>query len=448
MARMLSPTRSARRGSRVPLAVWWLATALSAQTPEAVQGIADPTLGRLQAAVTASPLDRTAVGVHVVDLSTGRIVFDYHGTTGFTPASNTKLFSGAFALAKLGSAYRFRSSVQAAAQPNGAGVVRGDVTLVASGDPTLSGRVYPFESCRHRGDGGAALRAFASQLASRGVIRIEGDIVGDDTRYPFEPYGAEWTLDDADGGGEAPVSAWMVNDNVTGTDDDERGLRDPALEVAERFRQALVDEGIAVTGQARARHRKPDAVSSAQEGAFELAARVSPPLSQILQTMEKCSVNLHAEALLLEAAFQSRGELMSRKQALEEEKTFFAGKGVPVTQFELYDGSGLSRVNLVTPAAVTALLAAAKNAPWWDTFRAALPIGGFDGTLEHRFGGDPRARLIRAKTGTLRHVTALSGYAADRYAFSIFVNHFFPADRVAVLKAVDTIALEIVRATE
>jgi D-alanyl-D-alanine carboxypeptidase/D-alanyl-D-alanine-endopeptidase (penicillin-binding protein 4) len=159
-------------------------------------------------------------------------------------------------------------------------------------------------------------------------------------------------------------------------------------------------------------------------------------------------VNLHAEALLLEAAFQSRGDLMSRKQALDEEKAFFAGKGVPVAQFELYDGSGLSRSNLVTPAAVTALLAVAWDAPWRDTFLEALPIGGFDGTLEHRFGGDPRARRIRAKTGTLRHVTALSGYAADHYAFSIFVNHFFPADRVAVLKAVDTIALEIARATE
>jgi D-alanyl-D-alanine carboxypeptidase/D-alanyl-D-alanine-endopeptidase (penicillin-binding protein 4) len=180
----------------------------------------------------------------------------------------------------------------------------------------------------------------------------------------------------------------------------------------------------------------------------ELAARVSPPLSQILRTMEKCSVNLHAEALLLEAAFQARGELMSRKQALDEERAFLAGSGVPAEQLELNDGSGLSRSNLVTPAAVTALLLAIQNAPWRDTFLEALPIGGVDGTLEHRFGGGPRARLIHAKTGTLRHVAALSGYVSDRYAFSIFVNHFFPADRAAVLKAIDTIALEIVRATE
>jgi D-alanyl-D-alanine carboxypeptidase/D-alanyl-D-alanine-endopeptidase (penicillin-binding protein 4) len=333
--------------------------------------------------------------------------------------------------------------------PDPAGMVHGDVTLVASGDPTLSGRVYPFESCHHPGETGAALRALAGQLASMGVTRIEGDIVGDDTRYPFEPYGPDWTLEDAAEGGEAPVSAWMVNDNVTGlSEDDQRGLPDPALAVAERFRQALIDQGIAVTGQAHARHRQPNEAAVAPAAGVELAARVSPPLSQILRTMEKCSVNLHAEALLLEAAFQARGELMSRKQALDEERAFLAGSGVPAEQLELNDGSGLSRSNLVTPAAVTALLLAIQNAPWRDTFLEALPIGGVDGTLEHRFGGGPRGRLIHAKTGTLRHVAALSGYVSDRYAFSIFVNHFFPADRAAVLKAIDTIALELVRATE
>jgi D-alanyl-D-alanine carboxypeptidase/D-alanyl-D-alanine-endopeptidase (penicillin-binding protein 4) len=435
-------------GIRLPFAVLWLAPLLFAQQP-AIDSTAPPGLQRLHSLVSASPLDRAVVGVHIVELETGRVVFDYHGTTGFTPASNTKLFSGAFALAKLGAAYRFRTTVLSAAEVGGSGIVRGDVTLVASGDPTLSARVYPFESCRHSGEGGAALRALSAQLASRGVASIQGDIVGDDTRYPFEPYGLEWTVEDAGEGGEAPVSAWMLSDNMAGTgDDDQRALLDPALVVARRFRQALIDQGIVVTGQARSRHRQPNATAAATAVGVELATRISPPLGQILQTMEKCSVNLHAETLLLEAAFQARGELMSRKQALEDEKAFFAGKGVPADQFELYDGSGLSRSNLVTPAAVTALLLAIQSAPWRDIFIASLPVGGVDGTLERRFGGDPRARLIHAKTGTLRHVTALSGYAADRFAFSIFVNDFFPADRAAVLKAVDTIALEIVRATE
>ncbi len=175
-----------------------------------------------------------------------------------------------------------------------------------------------------------------------------------------------------------------------------------------------------------------------------------PPLGQILQTLEKCSVNLHAEALLLEAGFQARGELMSRKQALSEEKAFFASQGVPASQFELNDGSGLSRANLVTPAAVTALLLAAyKRALARQLSCRPCPLAEWtarwSGALQRRPACPPDPRR---RQGTLRHVAALSGYAADRYAFSIFVNHFFPADRVAVLKAIDTIALEIVRATE
>ena len=424
---------------RLLLAVLWFAPALLAQ---------DQLAERLQALIDAPPLDHALVGVRVVEVETGRVVFDHHGTTGFTPASNTKLFSGAFALAKLGAAYRFHSSVLAAAEPDGAGVVRGDLTLIAGGDPTLSGRVYPFETCRHPGDGSAALRELAAQLAGRGVKRIQGDVVGDDSRYPFEPYGADWTVEDSEGGGEAPVSAWMMNDNVSGAGEDERGVRDPALTVAGRFRQALLDLGLAVGGEARARHRQPNAPVFTVAGGVELATRSSPPLSQVLQTMEKCSVNLHAESLLLEAAFQTQGELMSRSRALDEERSFLTGKGVPSGQFELNDGSGLSRSNLVTPTAVTALLLSVQSAPWRDSYLTALPVGGVDGTLERRFGGDPRARLIRAKTGTLRHVAALSGYAGDRFAFAILVNHFFPADRAAVVKAIDTIALEIVRATE
>jgi len=426
-------------GRRLPLAVLWLAPALLAQ---------DPLAARLQAVLSAPPLDRAIAGVRVVEIETGRVVFDYHGTTGFTPASNTKLFSGAFALAKLGAAYRFQSSVRAAEEPDAAGVVRGDLTLVAGGDPTLSGRAYPFESCHPSGDAGAALHTLAAQLASRGVTRVLGDVVGDDTRYPYEPYGSEWTVDDTGDGGEAPVSAWMIDDNVTGAGDDARGVHDPALTVAGRFRQALLDQGIEVRGQARTRHRQPNAPLLTPETGVELASRASPPLNQILQAMEKCSINLHAESLLLEAAFQMHGDLMSRAQALDEEKAFFASRGVPPDQFELHDGSGLAHANLVTPAAVTALLLAIQAAPWRDTFLAALSVGGVDGTLEHRFGQDPLAGRIHAKTGTLRHVTALSGYAGNRFAFSIFVNHFFPADRAAVLKAVDTIALEIVKATE
>ena len=98
------------------------------------------------------------------------------------------------------------------------------------------------------------------------------------------------------------------------------------------------------------------------------------------------------------------------------------------------DGAGESRSNLVTPRAV---IGAARGDPPRElgrAFAASLPVGGVDGTLQHRFRGDPRARSIRAKTGTLRHVSALSGYAGTRYAFALFATDYFGADRTAILQ--------------
>jgi D-alanyl-D-alanine carboxypeptidase/D-alanyl-D-alanine-endopeptidase (penicillin-binding protein 4) len=114
---------------------------------------------------------------------------------------------------------------------------------------------------------------------------------------------------------------------------------------------------------------------------------------------------------------------------------------------DLYDGSGLSRRALVTPETLTRLLVE-MHRTHGEGFRRLLPVAGEDGTLATRFRGARDAAGIRAKTGTISHVTALSGYAGEdpsrRVAFSIISNHqTAPASEVRT--AVDTIALEILR---
>jgi D-alanyl-D-alanine carboxypeptidase/D-alanyl-D-alanine-endopeptidase (penicillin-binding protein 4) len=421
-----------------------LASVAAAALMLAAQAQAAPLAKRLAALVAAAPLDRAHVGLEVVDLRDGRVVYSHNALAGFTPASNTKLFSGAYALATLGPAYRFETRVLAAAEPDARGTLRGDVVLVGGGDPTLSARHYPYASCKVSGDGTTSLRDFATAIAARGVKRIDGDIVGDDTRYPYEPYAPEWTLDDASAeDGDAAVSALMVNDNApTARDIARQGALDPAWNAAEQLRLALLEAGISVHGTARARHREPGGAYAAATG-VELARRTSPPLGEILTAMEKCSINLHAESLLLEAALASGHGLTSRAQALAARTAFLQQLGVPVEELELHDGSGLARANLVAPHAVATLLVAIQHASWGAAFLAALPAGGIDGTLEHRFHGDAHAARIHAKTGTLNHVSALSGYAGPRYAFALFATEYFPADKAAVLRALDTIALEI-----
>ena len=120
---------------------------------------------------------------------------------------------------------------------------------------------------------------------------------------------------------------------------------------------------------------------------------------------------------------------------LEVLRGFLNQAGVPADHYAFYDGSGLSRQNLVTPHAVVQLLRYADSEPWGTSFRDTLPVGGVDGSLSDRFKNVAEQGHIYAKTGSLGGVKSLSGYATtqlgDRIAFSILSNNFnLPNKRV------------------
>jgi D-alanyl-D-alanine carboxypeptidase/D-alanyl-D-alanine-endopeptidase (penicillin-binding protein 4) len=212
-------------------------------------------------------------------------------------------------------------------------------------------------------------------------------------------------------------------------------IDDPALFAASALLDALGRRGITVSGRAVASHHyadepadtRPDGNPYVPTGQVELARRVSPPLVESLRIINKVSQNLQAELVLREVARVQRNE-GSLEAGLEELKAFLAEAGIEESEYNLADGSGLSRLNLITPAAVIKILrymyASEHRQEWLDL----LPVGGEDGTLSWRFRGISEARRIRAKTGTLSHVGALSGYAESRQgdlvAFSILVNNY------------------------
>lgn len=143
----------------------------------------------------------------------------------FQPASNTKLFTTATALAVLGPEATFETKVVARGKFNGAANLAGDVVIVGGGDANLSGREIPYVPPAQRPKvapgqqpppGPPALRyleEMADQVAKTGLNVVNGDIVGDDTLYPWEPYPEDWSIDDAVWGYSAPVSALTINDN-------------------------------------------------------------------------------------------------------------------------------------------------------------------------------------------------------------------------------------------
>ena len=460
---------------------------------------------RIERMIRSSPAaERSFWGVEVVQLSTGKTLVALNQRRLFTPASNTKLFTTALALTELGPAYRFETRVTCEHAPDASGRLVGDLRMVGGGDPSLSARAVPYQKGSASGDPLQTIEDLADQVVASGVRRIEGDIAGDDTAYVWEPYAEGWDQDDTLWDFGAPVSALAVNDNLVtlrvraaggraavgfappldyyavdnrvrtglrlenkvhierllgsrqlrlwGTlDSDPPGetqfvlaIDDPALYAACALADALERRGVAITGRPVARHRHPNERAGAPD-AVVLARRSSPALIELLRIMDKVSHNLYAEMFLREVARQRQGE-GSRAEGIEMMRRFLAGAGIAADEYGFTDGSGLSGSNLVTPEAVVTLLRHMYGSKEREAWIALLPVGGQDGTLAARFVGQPAGRRIHAKTGTLAHASALSGYvqSASRgtLSFSILANNY-EAPAADVRAVIDRIALAL-----
>jgi serine-type D-Ala-D-Ala carboxypeptidase/endopeptidase (penicillin-binding protein 4) len=255
-------------------------------------------------------------------------------------------------------------------------------------------------------------------------------------------------------------------------------IEDPAEFVAQLFRTMLERRGITIRGKARAQHGEdaqffdqqiPHPVPSSPTGAAAfpsansaisptmrpqeppdfnqgpsnkiLAEHFSAPLLDDVRVTNKVSENLHAE-LALRLAGKLRGYGGSFEGGVAAVKQFLLQAGLREDEFTFLDGSGLSRRDLVTPAATVQLLIYAARQPWGPAFEESLPVSGMDGSLSDRFQKTPAVGLVHAKTGSLSHVNALSGYgqtqSGKRFVFSIFCNdHNVPANKA--LGAIDAV---------
>jgi D-alanyl-D-alanine carboxypeptidase/D-alanyl-D-alanine-endopeptidase (penicillin-binding protein 4) len=154
-------------------------------------------------------------GIEIVSLANGQVLYSQNADKLFIPASNTKLFTTAAALALIGPDYKYRTTVETMGTVGADGRLHGDLTLVGRGDPNLSGRVLPYSIHTERSQFPIkALEDLADAVAQKGIKRIDGDLVADDSYFAFERYGEGWTQDDLVWADGAPVSALTINDNV------------------------------------------------------------------------------------------------------------------------------------------------------------------------------------------------------------------------------------------
>ena len=166
--------------------------------------------------ITSAPdLARGFWGIEVVALDSGKVLYSQNADKLFTPASNTKLFTTATALALIGPDYHFRTTVETNGNLDKYGRLTGDLILVGRGDPNLSGRELPYDLHTQRNDHPTqVLEQLADTLVQKGVKFVDGDVIADDSYFAFERYGEGWSQDDLVWGDGAPVSALTINDNV------------------------------------------------------------------------------------------------------------------------------------------------------------------------------------------------------------------------------------------
>jgi serine-type D-Ala-D-Ala carboxypeptidase/endopeptidase (penicillin-binding protein 4) len=419
-------------------------------------------------------VSRASWGVIVQSLDRRERLFALNAGTLLVPASVAKVVTVATAADAVGWDYRYATTLRATG-PIADGVLRGDLVVVGSGDPSIGGRA------------GDDLTSWVEGLRAAGIRRIDGRIIGDDdaVEEPRPPLAWAWddlgyttgalfgalnlaenrtTVTIAPGpsaGAPATVTvdprlAFRVVSNRVATGPagsaqlvwPEQRPGDPALTIAgsipaaappatmaiavgnptlwfvSALKSRLVRDGIEVSGEAVDIDDLTPA--PARDTMPVLFTHRSRPLAEIAQPVLKDSINIYAEALMrLNAA---PGAFPTNDAALDGLRKRLDAWGIPNASYQLVDGSGLSRRDAISADAVMAVLERMADPSGKSPFVAGLPIAGVDGSLSTRMKGTPAERNIRAKTGTMSNIRTLAGYVTtydgERLAFVVLINNF------------------------
>ncbi|MGX6603883.1 D-alanyl-D-alanine carboxypeptidase/D-alanyl-D-alanine endopeptidase [Micromonosporaceae bacterium Da 78-11] len=392
-----------------------------------------PTAAKVKAALdplVGSSALGSKVHVRVLDVASGRELYARNADLPTTPASTTKLLTAATVLAARGPAYRLTTRAVAGSKP-------GEVVLVGGGDPTLS------VNAKGQFPGAARLDQLASTV-KKALGGTKPTKVSVDTSLFSGPETAVgWSSDDISPAGQVSrIQSLMTNAGRVKPVHNEFGgdprYADPAIAAGKAFAKLL--------GAPTA------SVKRAKAGAGrELGAVQSPPLVQVTDWMLQQSDNTIAETLGRQVALAA-GKPGSFDAASEAMIAKLGELGLPGEEADLYDASGLSRNNGISPTLLTDMLllaASGKQVALTGIF-GGLPVAGWSGTLTDRFV-TPKANrsaqgVVRAKTGTLSGVNTMAGELITKdgrlLVFAIMASG--SADAVAGKAAVDKVSARLV----
>lgn len=424
-------------------------------------------------------LKSSHIGVQVKSIDRNDVLFSYNAGQRFIPASNVKLFTVAAGLAYLSPDFTYETKLmQHGAMESG--ILKGDLIIVGSGDPTISGYF-------HNGNPTKVFEDWAETLKRSGIRSITGNIVIDNSFFHATPLGPGWSWDDEPFCYSALNDAFSFNNNcvavivtrgnsvgdpvtvrvepgqggLTIINKAETGRQEGINDISIRktpctntitisgnlpmnhpeyrvmvamerpacyggliFKEILAQRGVCLHGQVDCESQ--NRTSRETNGATAATYR-SPRLSEIVKVINKKSNNFVAEQIFLTIGKIQKGEGGQAASAAAI-KEYSGTIGVDIDGLHAVDGSGLSRYNLVTPKDIVTLLHHMSKSPQFGVFHDSLAVAGTDGSLAKRMQSPPLRGNLRGKTGSMNHIRNLSGYVTtrdgERLAFAILVNNF------------------------
>ena len=426
--------------------------------------------------IDKSPFSDARWGMMVVGLKDGRIVCGRDAQKLFSPASVLKILVSVVALDKLGADFRWRTSVYASKNIEN-GTLNGDLILYGRGAPDFNQ---------------TKIEELVAQLQAKGLKNITGKIIADDGYFVGDSFGDGWAWNDLQWYYGAEASALTVNHNEIGVgvkdgkpnvypesnyirarvsvqppagkpaigirrelgsndfyvwgEGDNVGSRaaviNPAQWAATILREKLTAKGITVGGATESKNWTAENKTNV-ESLTEIAAAESQTLGETVNYLNKHSFNLFAE-LILRSLGKQFGDAAPDPSATTQKtrgtdaagvavvKQWLAAHNIGFQETEMIkDGSGLSRLNLITPETLVRALIAGGQIGAASVFKDSLPIAGTDGTLGGRLGS-VKGRII-AKTGSIAYVNSLAGYARgddETFVFAIICNNQTKRGRV------------------
>jgi len=457
-----------------------------------------PQLKSLEVFLSDSSMKYAAVSFSLIDGTEGTTLYELNPGRNVIPASVLKLVTSSAALELLGPDHTFTTSIGYNGTLNRkTGVLDGNITIRGGGDPAL-GSVEFGDHYDHFAD------SWISEILETGIKRITGKVIVDDSYFDYQPLPGKWLWEDAgnyygagayglsvydntyeihirtssDGkkheitsvlpeecnynltdmlnvsGDEdngyiyaAPYSSngWMAGTIPAGQEDFilKGSITDPPLLMARIIDRKLRESGIKILGEpstTRLDQRVP-------EGFVKISDINSPPLSEIIKTLNHESINFYAEHLVRELGrkFLNCGSTDSGLVVIHE---FLTDSGTDAEGIFMEDGSGLSPLNSVNASAMTSLLFFMKNKSRYRyDFLSSLPDAGKEGTLRNFFRDNIFEDRLSAKSGSMTRVRGYAGYlkavSGKDLIFCLIVNNFTGPSR-SIIKHIEDILKEII----